>query len=68
VLSRWDGDAAYFGAYATASAPSQSSGAGSSASLTISADTVNQGLNPTVTVPNGHTWRCEAPVSAAEIQ
>ena len=64
------GNAAYVGEASTATAPDYSTGAGSTASLIVAADTTNQALSITATPPaaTGHTWRCEATVWADQAQ
>jgi hypothetical protein len=52
------GSLVYTGGYSSASAPSQSSGAGSTASLILAADQTYFGLSASVTMPNTHLWHC----------
>jgi hypothetical protein len=52
------GAVTYSGAFTTATTPNQSSGAGSTATLILAADTTNFGLSASVTMPNTDAWHC----------
>ena len=52
------GNVTYAGVYTTATTPSMSAGAGSTATLTLAADTTNNGLSASVAMPNTHLWHC----------
>lgn len=64
------GSAAYTGAMSSAAAPDHSTGAGSGATVTVSADTTNQALNVTFTPPAGNSavWRVIARIDADQVQ
>ena len=63
------GAVTYSGAFTTATTPNQSSGAGSTATLTLAADTVNFGLSAAVAMPNADAWHCVAnAVTPEELQ
>lgn len=52
------GNLVYTGAYSTASAPTQSVGAGATASLILAPDQTFFGLSASVTMANAHLWHC----------
>lgn len=67
ALHREAGNAAYVGDYSSATTPSQSGGAASTATIQIAADTTFQTLSITITWPNGNTVHAVADVSTVEV-
>ena len=68
TLSRVTGNAAYAGAETSATAPTRSTGSGSTATIQLSADTTNQGLTIGWTAPNSDTWHPACKVDSLEVQ
>ncbi len=67
-LSRAAGNVAYAGGGTGVTAPDFSTGAGSTASLTLSADTVSQNLRILWTAPNTNLWHVSCNAETLEIQ
>ena len=59
---------AYSGAFSSATTPGASAGAGSTATLQLSADTTNGCLNVSIVPPNGDTWEWTASVIRTKTQ
>jgi hypothetical protein len=68
TLSRVAGNAAYAGAETSTTTPTRSTGAGSTATIQLSADTTNQGLTIGWTAPNTDTWHPACIVHSLEVQ
>lgn len=68
TLSRVAGNAAYAGDATGATGPTRSTGTGSTATIQVSADTSNQGLNIAITAPNTDTWHTACDVVSLEVQ
>ncbi|WP_244033319.1 hypothetical protein [Methylobacterium sp. E-016] len=64
------GSTVYTGDASSATGPDFSTGAGSTASITVSADTVNNGLNITFTPPTGthHMWKAMSTLTVDHVQ